>query len=118
MTSAENIGSMTAVTTAKALTVNGTNPVFEVSAVSENQTIAVADIICMMSATAEMEPDRILHRECPNAGVIIAADGIATFSATGVGTFIEDGGAIFKGMVLKTSASSLKSEWSRSCLWL
>ncbi len=36
MTSAENIGSMTAVTTAKALTVNGTNPVFEVSAVSEN----------------------------------------------------------------------------------
>ena len=111
MSNAEKIGSITAVTTAKALSANGTNPVFEVTAVSGSGTLAGADIFQMMSTyTAEMGPDGILHGECPNAGVVIAADGIATFSATGVGTFTEDGGATFKGMVyFKTSAPSLSS---------
>ena len=62
----------------------------------------------MATYTAEMGSDGILHGECPNAGVVIAADGVATFRATGVGTFTEDGGATFKGVCyFQTSAPSL-----------
>ena len=109
MSNAEKIGSIKAVTTAKALTANGTNPMFEVSAISGKGTLAGADIMQMMATyTAEMGPDGILHGDCPNSGVVIAADGIATFRATGVGTFTENGGATFKGVVyFQTSAPSL-----------
>ena len=40
----------------------------------------------------------------------MAADGVATFRATGIGSFTEDGGVAFKGMVyFQTSAPSLSS---------
>jgi len=109
MSKAEKIGSIKAVTTTKTLTANGMNPVFEVSAIRGQGTLAGADIMQMLATyTAEMGPDGILYGECPNAGVIIAADGVATFRATGTGTFTEDGGATFKGVCyFQTSAPSL-----------
>ena len=62
------------------------------------------------SYSAEMREDRTLLGECPNSGLLIAADGVATFSATGIGTFTEDGGATFKGVAyFQTSAPSLAS---------
>ena len=40
----------------------------------------------------------------------MAADGVATFRATGVGSPTEDGGFVFKGVVyFETSAPSLSS---------
>jgi len=109
MSNAEKIGSIKAVTTAKALTANGTNPVFEVSAISGDGTLGGVAIMQMMATyTAEMGSDGILYGECLNAGVVVAADGVATFRATGVGTFTADGGATFKGACyFQTSAPSL-----------
>ena len=77
----------------------------------QNGTLAGVDIFKMMATySAEMREDGTLYRECPNAGLVIAADGVATFTTTGIGTFTEDGGATFKGMVyFQTSAPSLAS---------
>ncbi|MCL0101923.1 hypothetical protein M1O29_02425 [Dehalococcoidia bacterium] len=109
MSKAEKIGSIKAFATAKTLTANGMNPVFEVSAISGQGTLAGADIVQMMATyTAEMGPDGILHGECPNSGVVVAADGVATYRATGVGTFTENGGSTFKGVCyFQTVAPSL-----------
>jgi hypothetical protein len=111
MSQAEKLGSIKAVTTAKAQPANGTNPRFEVNAISGSGTLAGADIFQMMATySAEMRSDGTLYGECPNAGIVIAADGVATFRATGIGNFTEDGGATFKGMVyFETSAPSLAS---------
>jgi hypothetical protein len=109
MSEAEKIGSIKAVTTVKLLTANGKNPVFEVSAISGKGTLAGVEIMQTMSTyTAELGPDGVIYGECPNAGMLIAADGVATFRASGIGTFTEDGGSTFKGIVyIQTSAPSL-----------
>ena len=107
----EKLGSIKAVTTTKTLPANGTLPRFEVNVPSGSGTLAGVDIFKMMATySAEMREDGTLYGECPNAGLVIAADGVATFRATGIGTFTEDGGATFKGMVyFQTSAPSLAS---------
>ena len=111
MSQAEKLGSIRAVTTAKSLPANGTNPRFEVNAISGSGTLAGAEIFQIMATySAEMRGDGTIYGECPNAGVIIAADGVATFRATGIGNFTETGGTTFKGMVyFETSAPSLAS---------
>ena len=103
------LGSIKAVTTTKTLPANGTLPRFEVTVPSGSGTLAGVDIFQMMATySAEMREDGTLYGECPNAGLVIAADGVATFRATGIGTFTEDGGASFKGMAyFQTSAPSL-----------
>ena len=107
----EKLGSIKAVTTTKTLPANGTLRRFEVTVPSGSGTLAGVDIFKMMATySAEMREDGTLYGECPNAGLVIAADGVATFTATGIGTFTEDGGATFKGMVyFQTSAPSLAS---------
>ena len=107
----EKLGFIKAVTTTKTLPANGTLPRFEVAVPSGSGTLAGVDIFQMMATySAEMREDGTLYGECPNAGLVIAADGVATFRATGIGTFTEDGGATFKGMVyFQTSAPSLAS---------
>ena len=107
----EQLGSINAVTTTKTLPANGTLPRFEVTVLSGSGTLAGVDVFQTMATySAEMREDGTLYGECPNAGLVIAADGVATFRATGIGTFTEDGGATFKGMVyFQTSAPSLAS---------
>ena len=107
----EKLGSIKAVTTTKILPANGTLPRFEVTVPSGSGTLAGADIFQMIATySAEMREDGTLLGDCPNSGLLIAADGVATFSATGIGTFTEDGGATFKGMAyFQTSAPSLAS---------
>ena len=107
----EKLGSIKAVTTTKTLPANGTLPRFEVTILSGSGTLAGVDIFQTMGTySAEMREDGTLYGECPNSGLVIAADGVATFRATGIGTFTEDGGATFKGMVyFQTSAPSLAS---------
>ena len=58
-----------------------------------------------------MHPDGSLSGDCPNQGVIMTENGeVATFRATGIGSFTEEGGTTFKGMVyFETSAPSLAS---------
>jgi len=45
-----------------------------------------------------MRADGTLYGECPNRGVIMAKDGVATFRATGIGAFTADGEASFRGV--------------------
>ena len=73
-------------------------------------TLAGADVQSHATYSAELSPNGSLLGECPNAGIVMAADGLATFRATGIGRFTEDGGADFKGVVyFETSAPSLAS---------
>ncbi len=106
----EKIGSIKAVTTVKVLPANGTNPRFEVSAPSGSGTLAGADVQSMATYSAELREDGTIYGECPNSGVVMASDGVATFRASGIGAFTEDGGTSFKGIVyFQTSAPSLSS---------
>ena len=106
----EKIGSIKAVTTVKVLPANGTNPRFEVSAPSGSGTLAGADVQSMATYSAELREDGTIYGECPNSGVVMASDGVATFRASGIGAFTEDGGTSFKGIVyFQTSAPSLAS---------
>ena len=108
---AEKLGSMKCITTQKVLPANGANPRFEVAVISGSGTLAGAEIFqAMATYQSEVLPDGTIFGECPNSGVVIAADGMATFTASGVGSFTEDGGAAFKGIVyFRTSAPSLTS---------
>ena len=105
----EKLGSMQLTTSNKVLPSNGSLPRFETTTIGSG-TLAGTEVNGMATYTADMRPDGTLYGECPNQGVVIAEDGVATFTATGIGTFTEDGGSIFKGMVyFQTSAPSLSS---------
>ena len=101
----EQVGSLTASTINKPLSADGALPKFEVTA-----TLA--------TYSAEMRADGTLYGECPNQGVIMTQDGVATFRATGSGSFTADGGAIFRGAVyLQASAPSLASLNGTCCVY-
>ena len=105
----EQIGSLTASTTNKPLPVDGALPKFEVTATGSG-TLAGAEVQTLAVYSAEMRADGTLYGECPNAGVVMTQDGVATFRATGAGSFTADGGAIFRGAVyFQASAPSLAS---------
>ncbi|MBI50158.1 MAG: hypothetical protein CL781_02345 [Chloroflexi bacterium] len=106
---AEKIGSMSGQTTVKVLPANETSPRFETTGAGTG-TLAGVDVQFMATYGAELRPNGFLYGECPNSGVIMAGDGVATFRASGTGSFTEDGGATFKGIVyFETSAPSLSS---------
>ena len=105
----EKIGSLKGSTTAKTLSVEGTLPKFEVSAQTSG-TLAGVEVTSMATYWAEMQANGTLYGECPNAGVIMTQDGVATFRASGTGSFTADGGTTFKGVVyVQTTAPSLSS---------
>ena len=108
---AEKLGSMKCTSTQKVLPANGANPRFEVTVPSGSGTLAGVEIFQMMATyQSEVLPDGIIYGECPNSGVVIAGDGMATFRASGIGSFTEEGGASFKGIAyFQTSAPSLSS---------
>jgi hypothetical protein len=102
------IGSLKATTTTTVLPTEGSLPKFEVSTQGSG-TLAGVNVTTMATYWAEMRPDGTLYGECP-AGGIMTQDGVATFRATGTGSFTADGGAIFRGAVyLQAAAPSLSS---------
>ena len=106
----EKIGSCTAASTNKALSCHdGVLPSFETAAQGSG-TIAGVEVTMMSTYTADMRADGSLQGECPNAGVVMAQDGVATFSATGTGHFTDEGGNHFVGAAyFQASAPSLSS---------
>ena len=105
----EKVGSMTATTRNKNLPGDGACPKFETST-DGGGTLAGVEVKTMATYSAEMRADGSIYGECPNAGVIMTADGVATFRATGAGRFTEDGGSSFRGAVyFQTAAPSLAS---------
>ena len=103
------IGSLKASVTTKPLPAEGSLPKFETSAVGSG-TLAGVEVTMMATYSAEMRADGTLYGECPNAGVIMAQDGVGTFRATGIGAFTADGGATFRGVAyFQANAPSLSS---------
>ena len=105
----DQIGSIDCTTVNKMLAADGALPKFEVSAQGGGQLCGV-DVTSMATYWAQMRSDGSLYGECPNAGVVMTADGIATFRATGTGSFTDDGGSKFRGVCyFETAAASLSS---------
>ena len=103
----EKVGSITSATTIKTLSAEGGRPVFEVSAQGAGKLLD-ADVQSMATYFANVQADGSLYGECPEAGVVMAQDGMGTFRATGVGEFTPDGGSSFRGMVyFQSTAPSL-----------
>ena len=63
----------------------------------------------MASYVAKMRADGSLYGECPNAGVVMAADRVGTFRATGAGLFTADDGTSFRGVAYFQSQAPLLS---------
>ena len=105
----EHIGSMAGASQMKALpAVNGMASA-ETTATTAG-TLAGVEVQSLATYQATMRADGSWQGECPNSGIVMAADGGATFSATGVGSPPEDGGFVFKGVVyFETAAPSLSS---------
>ncbi|MBG82453.1 MAG: hypothetical protein FI699_03360 [SAR202 cluster bacterium] len=105
----EKLGSMQLTTSNKVLPSIDGLPSFETTTMGAG-TLVGAEVQGMATYTSDMRADGTLYGECPNSGVVMAQDGVATFTATGIGRFTEDGGSSFKGMVyFQTSAPSLSS---------
>ena len=106
----ENLGTISGPTSMKALPAINGSPVFETVASGLTGTLAGAEVTSFATYSARMRADGSFQGECPNSGVIMTSDGVATFSATGVGSPTEDGGFVFKGVVyFETTAPSLSS---------
>ena len=104
----EKIGEIQCSTTNKALPTDGPLPIFETSAQGAG-TLAGAQVQSLATYSSQMREDGTLYGECP-AGIVMTADGVATFKATGIGTFTADGGATFRGAVyFQATAASLAS---------
>ena len=105
----EKVGTFTGTTTDKVMPAQGGLPSFETSAQTSGK-LAGAECQSMATYSAQMQPDGSLYGECPNSGVVMTSDGVATFRATGCGQMTGDGGAKFRGAVyFQTSAPSLMS---------
>ena len=105
----EKIGSLTASAAHKALPVDGPLPKFETSATGGG-TLAGAEVQMLATYSSDMRADGTLYGECPNQGIVMTQDGVATFRASGVGAFTAEGGATFRGVVyFQASAPSLSS---------
>ena len=105
----EIIGELKATTTNKALPSDGALTIFETSAEGAG-TLAGADVQFLATYSSEMRADGTLYGECPNQGIVMTQDGVATFRASGVGAFTAEGGATFRGVVyFQASAPSLSS---------
>ena len=105
----DQIGTITCTTTNKPLPTEGALPKFETTAEGAG-TLAGAQVQSIATYSSQMRADGTLYGECPNQGVVMAQDGVATFRATGMGTFTADGGATFRGAVyFESAAPSLAS---------
>ena len=106
----DQVGTLTAKCVNKAMpSKNYGMPVVETMAEGEG-TLAGLAVKILSTYYAEMRPDGSWVGECPNAGVVMAADGIATFRANGVGNPTAGGGFSFRGPVyFETTSASLAS---------
>jgi len=105
----EHVGSMTGSALLTALPAVNGMPAAETTA-NIAGTLAGVEVQGMATYQAMMRADGSWQGECPNSGIVMAADGVATFRATGVGSPTEDGGFVFKGAVyFETAAASLSS---------
>ena len=106
----KKIGSLTAACVNKALVSSGAGlPKLETSATGQG-TLAGAQVNTFATYASEMRADGTFYGECPNSGIVMTADGVATFRASGIGRPTADGGFSFRGAVyFEALAPSLAS---------
>jgi len=113
----EKIGSISGTVSNNALSAEGSLPKFSTSTEGAG-TLAGAEVQVMATYSSTMRADGTLYGECPNQGVIMTQDGVATFRATGMGTFTDDGGSVFRGACyFQASAPSLSSLNGICCVY-
>ena len=113
----EKVGSIRAATTIKPLSAENGRPVFEVSAQGAGKLLD-GDVQVMATYIAKVLADGSLYGEVPEAGVVMAGDGMGTFRASGVGTFTADGGSTFRGIAyFQSSAPSLAGLNGKAVVW-
>ena len=78
----EKVGTFTGTTTDKVMPAQEGLTSFENSAQTSGK-LAGAECQLMTTYSAQMQPDGSLYGECPNSGVVMTSDGVATFRATG-----------------------------------
>jgi hypothetical protein len=114
----EKIGSIAGPTTMKALPAINGKPTFETVASGLSGTLAGVEVTSFATYSATMRADGSFQGECPNSGIVMTADGVATFSATGIGSPTEDGGFVFKGVTyFASTAPSLSSLNGVACVF-
>ena len=101
----EKVGSISGPTSMKAIPAEDGNPAFETVASGLSGTLAGTDVTSFATYSAAMRDDGSFYGECPNSGVVLAADGVATFRATGIGSPTADGGFSFRRVVYFDSAA-------------
>jgi hypothetical protein len=103
----QKLGTLTGTCTNSVEPAVGASPRFSTRAQGSG-SLAGVDVQCMVSFSAQPNIDGSLYGECPNSGLLMAADGMATFRATGAGRFTETGGSSFRGVAyFQASAPSL-----------
>lgn len=106
----DKVGSISGATAMKALPAVNGYPSFETVASGLSGTLAGVEVTSFATYSATLRTDGSFYGECPNSGVILAADGVATFRATGIGSPTADGGFSFRGVVyFESAAPSLSS---------
>ena len=92
----KHVGSLTATCSNKALPSNGNGmPRMETRATGGGK-LAGADVMSEATYQAEVISNGSWVGECPNSGIIMTADGVATFRANGCGNMTEAGGVEFR----------------------
>jgi hypothetical protein len=105
----EKLGSIQCTSRNKMLPGEGAFPKFETTAEGTG-TLGGSNVKSLATYRGGIRADGFLEGEVPNSGVIMADDGVATFRATAIGSFTEDGGSSWKGVVyFNATAPSLAS---------
>ena len=105
----DKLGTIRYTTRNKVLPTEGSLPKFETTGEGSG-TLMEVDVNAMATYQGAMGADGFIYGECPNSGVVIADDGVATFRATGIGAFTDEGGSSWKGVAYFQAASpSLES---------
>tara|TARA_B100001123_G_scaffold337391_1_gene381684 strand:+ start:144 stop:548 length:405 start_codon:yes stop_codon:yes gene_type:complete len=103
----DKIGEMSGATTNKALPAENGSPKIETAAAGSGTLLGVEGGF-QATYQSVVSADGSIYGECPNSGLFMTPEGIATFRATGAGVFTEDGGAKFRGAVyFKSSVPAL-----------
>jgi hypothetical protein len=111
----EKKGELSGTTANKILPAENGSPIIETTGAGAGTLLGVEG---MFQATyqAHVNADGTIYGECPNSGVFMTAEGIATFRANGAGAFTEDGGAKFRGTAYFSAAFPSLAGLNGMCL--
>ncbi|MGB0613916.1 MAG: hypothetical protein ACPGN4_07180 [Miltoncostaeaceae bacterium] len=114
----DKVGSFSGRTAMKPLPAVQGLPVFETVDAGSVGTIYGVEATSFATFTSTMRADGSWLGELPNSGVMMAADGVATFRAHGVGTPTPDGGFSFRGSAFfEAAAPSLSRLNGKAMVW-